>query len=123
MWNRQPGRYTPPHPPGPFKAQPWAGTDQWVISRQLAHPALVSVVDFIDAQHITALPAPRDAGARDYRLEGPLHCRSCRHRHDSCWSHGRPAHHCRQGCAKVVNPLEPILPARPPCGTMSAGGN
>ena len=46
VWNRQPGRYTPPHLPGPFKTQRWAGTDQWVISKHLAHPALVSEADF-----------------------------------------------------------------------------
>ena len=70
VWNRQPGRYTPPHLPGPFKTQRWASTDQWVISKHLAHPALVSEADFIAAQQITALPAPRDSGVREYRLAG-----------------------------------------------------
>jgi site-specific DNA recombinase len=97
VWNRQPGRYTPPHLPGPFKTQRWAGTDQWVISKRLAHPALVSEADFIVAQQTTALPVPRNGGTRDYRLAGMLRCRSCQRRLDSCWSHGRPAYRCRHG--------------------------
>ncbi|GAB3852823.1 hypothetical protein GCM10027610_081760 [Dactylosporangium cerinum] len=97
VWNRQPGRYTPPHLSGPFKTQRWAGTDQWVISKQVAHPALVSEADFVAAQQITALPASRDDGPRDYRLAGMLRCRSCRRRLDSCWSHGRAAYRCRHG--------------------------
>lgn len=58
VWNRQPGHHTPAHIPGPFRAQRWASTDQWVISKQLAHPALVSGADFIAAQEISALPRP-----------------------------------------------------------------
>ena len=47
------------HLPGPFRTQRWASTDQWVISKQLAHPALVSEADFVAAQDVTALPGPQ----------------------------------------------------------------
>lgn len=97
VWNRQPARHTPVHLPGPFKTQRWAKTSDWVISKQLAHRALVSEADCIAAQEITALPAPACGGVRRYQLVGLLRCGLCRRRLESCWSHGRPAYRCQHG--------------------------
>jgi site-specific DNA recombinase len=97
VWNRQSAHHTPAHMPGPFRTQRWASTDQWVISKQLAHPALVSEVDFIAAQEVTAMPSPRDGGRRRYHLVGLLRCRYCGRRLESSWSHGRPAYRCQHG--------------------------
>ncbi|MER7006402.1 recombinase family protein [Dactylosporangium sp. NPDC000555] len=97
VWNRQPAHHTPAHLPGPFKTQRWARTSEWVISKQMVHPALVSEADFIAAQEITALPAPVRGGVRSYQLVGLLRCGLCRRRLESCWSHGRPAYRCQHG--------------------------
>ncbi|GLL03773.1 putative recombinase [Dactylosporangium matsuzakiense] len=95
VWNRQPAHCSPPSLPGPFKTQRWAATDQWVISKQVAHPALVSEQDFIAAQEVCALPTPHDG--RRYELVGLLRCRRCGRCLESCWSHGRPAYRCQHG--------------------------
>ncbi|GLL02183.1 recombinase family protein [Dactylosporangium matsuzakiense] len=97
VWNRQPAHHTPAQLPGPFKTQRWARTSEWVMSKRLAHPALVSEADFIAAQEITALPAPACGGVRRYQLVGLLRCGLCHRRMDSCWSHGRPAYRCQHG--------------------------
>ncbi|MEV8516615.1 recombinase family protein [Dactylosporangium sp. NPDC051484] len=97
VWNRQPAHHTPAHLPGPFKTQRWASTSEWVISKQVAHPALVSEADFIAVQQVSALPAPRGGGRRRYRLVGLLRCGLCGRRLESCWSHGRPAYRCQHG--------------------------
>ena len=56
---------------GHKSVQRWNLPDGWVISRKLAHPALVSEADFIAAQDISAargpvpcagLTAPQSAG-------------------------------------------------------------
>ncbi|WP_238005914.1 recombinase family protein [Dactylosporangium sp. AC04546] len=99
VWNRQPAHHTPPHLPGPFKTQRWAATEQWVVSRQIAHPPLVSEQDFIAVQAVQALPAPR--AGRHYQFVGLLRCRLCRRRLESCWSHGRPAYRCQHGHTSV----------------------
>jgi hypothetical protein len=77
-WNRQPAHHTPAHLPGPFRTQRRTSADQWVISKRIAHPALVSEADFIAAQKITALVAPHAGGRRDYQLVGLLRCAYCR---------------------------------------------
>jgi site-specific DNA recombinase len=97
VWNRQPAHHTPAHLPGPLRTQRWASTDQWVISKQQAHPALVSEADFIAAQEVTAQPRPRDGRARRYQLVGLLRCGLCGRRLESYWSHGRPAYRCQHG--------------------------
>jgi hypothetical protein len=97
VWNRQPAYYTPAHLPGPFRTQRWASSDQWVISKQVAHPALVSDADFVAAQQVSAPPDPSDGKRRRYRLAGLLRCGLCERRLESYWSHGRPAYRCQHG--------------------------
>jgi site-specific DNA recombinase len=71
VWNRQrtdhdvPGR---DGRPGRGKVLRWNTADQWVISKELVHPAFVSETDFVAAQHINAVPAPRDGATHRYLL-------------------------------------------------------
>jgi hypothetical protein len=66
VWNRQPAHHTPAHLPGPFKTQRWTSSNEWVISKRLAHPVLVSEADFIAAQEISAMPLAPDGSTRSY---------------------------------------------------------
>jgi site-specific DNA recombinase len=88
--------------------QRWGLPEGWVISARPAHPALVSVEDFITVQGIRA---PRESadGKRRYRLAGLLRCGICRRRMESCWSNGRAAYRCRHGHSSAATPD----PARP----------
>jgi hypothetical protein len=70
---------------------------------QPAHPALVSVADFIAAQDIGAARGPASRGRltaprkRGYLLAGLLVCGACGRRMESAWSNGKPAYRCRHG--------------------------
>lgn len=66
VWNRQRTDHDSPQDksrPGRGKVLRWNTADQWVISKQLAHPALVSEADFVAAQHIDATPTPLEGGS------------------------------------------------------------
>lgn len=91
----QPAYYTPAHLPGPFRTQRRARADQWVVSRSVVHPPLVSEQDFVAVQAVRAHPAPGDG--RAYVLMGLLRCGWCGRRLESCWSHGRAAYRCQHG--------------------------
>jgi len=88
---------------GHKSVQRWNLPDGWVISRQRAHPALVSEADFIAAQDISAVrgPAPGSGLAapspRRYLLAGLLVCGGFGRRMESAWSNGKPAYRCRHG--------------------------
>jgi site-specific DNA recombinase len=69
----------------------------WAVSDRLAHPPLVSEDDFVRAQHVSALPAPRDGSVRRYRLTGLVICGECGRRAEGMWVHGRAAYRCRHG--------------------------
>jgi site-specific DNA recombinase len=83
--------------------QRWNLPDGWVISRKLAHPALVSEADFIAAQGISAARGPAPGAGltaprkRRYLLAGLLICGGCGRRMESAWSNGKPAYRCRHG--------------------------
>ncbi|WP_329562735.1 recombinase family protein [Kitasatospora sp. NBC_01266] len=80
----------------------WNAPDDWVISTDVAHPALVSEADFIAVQGIRAR---RDTLAeREYVLAGLLRCGPCGRLMESCWSHGRPAYRCRHGHSSATTP-------------------
>ena len=92
---------------GHKSVQRWNLPDGWVISNRPAHPALVSEVDFIAAQDISAArgPAPRAVlgapGKRSYLLAGLL---ACGRRMESAWSNGNPAYRCRHGNTSAAPP-------------------
>jgi site-specific DNA recombinase len=77
--------------------QRWNQLRGWVISKAVAHPALVSEADFIAAQAVDASPRPADGVVRRYALVGLVVCRVCGRRMDSHWVHDRPGYRCRHG--------------------------
>jgi len=64
----------------------WNDRDSWVWSDAVAHPPIVSVEDFQQAQHILASRGGRQTGRRQkrvanpYLLRGVLHCEACNRR-------------------------------------------
>jgi len=100
VWNRQRTDHDPPDIDGVASTGPvqrWNTIEQWVISRRLAHPPLVSEEDFVAVQAVNAVPAPRDGANRAYLLTGLLICRLCGRRLDAHWVHGRAGYRCRHG--------------------------
>jgi site-specific DNA recombinase len=82
---------------------------EWVISRALAHPALVSEAEFVAAQQVRAARPTKDGGVRRYLLAGLLECRLCGRRMDSHWVPGRAGYRCRHGYSSA----RPRSSARP----------
>jgi site-specific DNA recombinase len=76
---------------GHKQVQRWNLPEGWVISRQPAHPALVSEADFIAAQDAAAPRGPAGPATRRYLLAGLLACGLCGRRLESAWSNGKPA--------------------------------
>jgi site-specific DNA recombinase len=95
---------------GHKSVQRWNLPDGWVISRQRAHPPLVSEVDFIAAQNVSSArgPAPGSSLAapslRRYLLAGLLVCGGCGRRMESAWSNSKPAYRCRHGRTTAARP-------------------
>jgi len=86
----------------------WNPKDQWVVSSQLAHPALVSEEDFVKAQAVSAVAPPVDGRVRRYLLTGLVTCEVCGRRADGHWVHDRPSYRCRHGRTSV----SPATPGR-----------
>jgi len=84
--------------------QRWNLPEGWVISKQLAHAALVSEADFIAAQDIAAPRGPAGPAVRRYLLAGLLACGRCGRRLESAWSNGKPAYRCRHGYTSAAGP-------------------
>ena len=68
-----------------------------VVSRTVAHPALVSEADFLAAQQIRAARVNGDGALRRYLLAGLLIRGLCGRRMDAHWVNGRPGYRCRHG--------------------------
>jgi hypothetical protein len=103
VWNRQRTDHDRPHGAsrsGRGKVSRRNSADQWVVSQQVAHPALVSEGDFVAAQRVSAIPEPADAGRR-YLLVGLLRCGHCGRRLHSHWLRGRAAYRCRHGATSA----------------------
>ena len=105
VWNRQRTDFDLVDPAntglGHKQVQRWNLPEGWVISKQPAHPALVSEADFIAAQD-TAVP--RGPAARRYLLAGLLACGRCGRKLESAWSNGKPAYRCRHGYTSATRP-------------------
>src|SRR5215470_17982063 len=108
VWNRQRSDHDPANR-GERATQRWNQPQDWVISKALAHPALVSEDDFVTAQAITATATPADGVTRTYAFVGLLRCQLCGRRMDSHWVHGRPGYRCRHGHTSA----QPTTPDRP----------
>lgn len=70
---------------------------EWVISKVIVHPPLVSEAVFVAAQQMRVARPTKDGGARRYLLAGLLECRLCGRRMDPHWVHGRAGYRCRHG--------------------------
>lgn len=112
VWNRQAVH----HHPDDGSAVNGAGRSDrlrnarqdWVISAEPAHPALITEADFVTVQTIDALPRPADGTPRHYRLVGVLRCAFCRRRMISHWTHQQAWYRCRHGHTSAT----PIVPGQ-----------
>jgi site-specific DNA recombinase len=52
----------------------WNPKDQWVVSNEMAHPALVSEEDLVKPQAVSAVATSADGRARRYLLTGASAC-------------------------------------------------
>lgn len=99
VWNRQSSN--PAARPGRVgrrrAVQRWNPSQDWVISKMIAHPALVTEQDFVAAQAIRAARPAQDGGTRRYPLAGLIRCGVCDRRMDAHWVHGRAGYRCRHG--------------------------
>jgi len=77
--------------------QRWNLPQGWVISRTLAHPAIVTEAEYVAAQRASAPRGPAGPATRRYLLAGLISCRICGRRLESAWSNGKPAYRCRHG--------------------------
>jgi site-specific DNA recombinase len=113
VWNRQPSHKVLVDPLnttlGHKQVQRWNLPEGWVVSKDPAHPALVSEADFIAVQEMAVPRGPAGAAVRRYLLAGLI---ACGRRLESCWSNGKPAYRCRHGYSSAVVP-EPAGSARP----------
>ncbi|MBV1856701.1 zinc ribbon domain-containing protein [Catellatospora tritici] len=82
--------------PGVAGVRKLAPSQGWAISDKPAHEALVTEVDFVAAQKISARTQPVD-GSHTYLLVGLLRCGACGRSMDPQSSHGNPAYRCRHG--------------------------
>jgi site-specific DNA recombinase len=110
VWNRQPTTRNPTgwygELAGVQEVQQRAPSSQWVISQTLAHPALVSVNEFVRAQAIHTAPVPADGQPRTYVLGGLVVCGICGRQMDAHWVHDRPGYRCRHG-RTTAHPASP----------------
>lgn len=101
VWNRQPTVHNPDDHAddvlGRVEAQRWTPVEQWVVSRELAHTALVSEADFVAVQGVHTAPAPAGGLKRCFLLTGRLLCQECHRPLDANWVHGRSTYRCRHG--------------------------
>ncbi|GAA2698375.1 MULTISPECIES: recombinase family protein [Actinosynnema] len=101
VWNRTSADRATCSPSG-RRASVRNGHRDWVVSKRVTHPPLVSEQDFVAAQDIRS--AKENAGdsepiygGRTYLLARRLQCAVCRRVMDSHWSHGRATYRCRHG--------------------------
>jgi site-specific DNA recombinase len=99
VWNRQstdpttrPGRV------GRRRAvQHWNPSHEWVISKMIAHPSLVTERDFVAIQAVRAARPTQNGHTRHYPLAGLIRCGVCGRRMDAHWVHNRAGYRCRHG--------------------------
>jgi hypothetical protein len=115
VWNRQ---RTDHDGTGPASRQQrstakrrWNPRSEWIVSRDIVHPPLVSEENFVAAQNVRAMPMPADGTVRRYLLTGIVRCGYCGRRMDAHWANGRPGYRCRHG-RTTANPW-PEIALRP----------
>ncbi|HEV2780199.1 MAG TPA: recombinase family protein [Actinophytocola sp.] len=99
VWNRQ--STDPVARPGRVGrrrvVQRWNPIHEWVISKMIAHPPLVTERDFVAVQNIHAARPTQDGRFRRYQLAGLIRCGLCGRRMDAHWVHDRAGYRCRHG--------------------------
>ncbi|MFC4869806.1 recombinase family protein [Streptomonospora arabica] len=71
------------------------GREEWAVSKEAAHPALVSEGEFVAAQAVRKARPTKDGSAREYVFAGLLVCGVCGRRMDAHWLNGRAGYRCR----------------------------
>ena len=108
VWNRQRTDFDLVDPAntglGHRQVQRWNLPEGWVISKQPAHPALISEAGFVTAQDTATPRGPGGPAARRYLLAGLLACGRCGRKLESAWSNGKPAYRCRHGYTSATRP-------------------
>jgi DNA invertase Pin-like site-specific DNA recombinase len=82
---------------------------QWVISRTVVHPPLISEEQFVRVQAVRTAPVPADGVPRGYPFAGLVYCGICGRLMDSHWVHERASYRCRHGRTSA----RPAGPGRP----------
>jgi site-specific DNA recombinase len=99
VWNRQ--STNPTDRPGRVgrrrAVQRWNPSHEWVISKMITHPPLVSEHDFVAVQAVRAARATQNGHTRRYPLAGLIRCGVCGRRMDAHWVHDRAGYRCRHG--------------------------
>ncbi|MGA5311875.1 zinc ribbon domain-containing protein [Micromonospora taraxaci] len=96
--SRRPGRaFSVARAERVHEIQRWTASTDWVISREIAHPPLVSEEHFVAIQAIHSAPTPTDGIPRRYVLAEVICCGVCGRIMDSHWIHSRPGYRCRHG--------------------------
>ncbi|WP_433789740.1 recombinase family protein [Actinoplanes sp. CA-252034] len=83
--------------PGRKPTRRWNPADEWIFSRKVTHPPLVSETDFLQVQRVSALLKPADGIERRYVLTGLVICGLCGRRAEGHWSKGLARYRCRHG--------------------------
>ncbi|MBB5803583.1 DNA invertase Pin-like site-specific DNA recombinase [Saccharothrix ecbatanensis] len=111
VWNRQSVDHDHHSPTDQRRRRvtKWKPAHQWVLSRQPAHPALVSERDFVAVQHIRAQRPNQHGETRHYMLAGLLRCGTCGRRMEARWAHGRPGYRCRHHHGARTEQTPPTL--------------
>jgi len=108
VWNRQRTDFDLVDPAntglGHRQVQRWNLPEGWVISKQPAHPALISEAGFVTAEDTATPRGPGGPAARRYLLAGLLACGRCGRKLESAWSNGKPAYRCRHGYTSATRP-------------------
>src|SRR4029077_7695912 len=108
VWNRQRTGFDLVDPAntglGHRQVQRWNLPEGWVISKQPAHPALISEAGFIAAQDTATPRGPRGPADRLYLLAGWRACGRWGRKRESAWSKGKPAYRCRHGYTSATRP-------------------
>jgi site-specific DNA recombinase len=97
VWNRQGRDHDAARGKRRGPVHRWNPVRDWVISKQIVHPPLVTEQDFVAAQAIRAARPTEDGTTRVYLLAGLVRCRPCGRRMDAHWVNNRAGYRCRHG--------------------------
>jgi hypothetical protein len=110
VWNRQRTDHQPITPGLPPQrrnsTRRWNPRNEWIVSREVVHPPLVSEHEYVTAHKTTAAMRPADGSTRRYQLTGLVRCATCGRRMVGPWVHGRPGLRCRHGHTSANPPRQ-----------------